>query len=70
MHAINGYLKAHLAGIGAALTLLIADLNSGTHVSAAEWLAIAGAYLGVGAITAVVPNSAKPVAPVSVKDAA
>lgn len=53
---VNKFLKAHAAGLGAAITLALADLNAG-HVSPAQWLAVAAAYLGVGAVVAVVPNT-------------
>lgn len=60
---ISPFLKAHAAGLGAAVALLIADLNSlkpGQGLTMLEWIAIAGAYLGVGAVVATVPNTPKP----------
>lgn len=54
---ISAQLKAHIAGLGAALVLLVADLNTGDHVTLAQWAAIAAAYLGVGAVTYTVPNT-------------
>lgn len=62
MNAITGYLKAHLAGIGAAVTLLIADLQAG-HVSAEQWYGIVGAYLATAAVVAVAPNTTSQVVP-------
>lgn len=56
---INKYLKAHLAGVGAALTLLISDLNSKSHLTSGDLYAIIGAYLATGAIVAVAPNTAE-----------
>lgn len=69
MNGITGYLKAHLAGIGTAITLLIADISADhgiSNVSGAEWSAIVAAALIVGGAVAVVPN----VAAVTVPDVA
>ena len=65
--SLNCYLKAHVAALGAALSLVVADLNSHNGLTATDWYGIVGAALGVGAAVAVVPNSdgapAKAVAP-------
>lgn len=53
---ISPYLKAHLAGLGAAFSLLIADLNAGGALTADKWYAIVGAFLGTAALVHVVPN--------------
>lgn len=53
-------LKAHSAGLGAAVTLLLADLDLSNHVTLHQWVAIAGAYLGVGAVVHMVPNTPAP----------
>lgn len=50
-------LKAHSAGVGAAVTLLLADLNADSHVTLHQWIAVAGAYAGVGAAVHMVPNT-------------
>lgn len=50
-------LKAHSAGLGAALTLLITDLNQAGGMTADKWYGVAGAYLGVGAVVHMVPNT-------------
>lgn len=66
---INQFLKAHAGGVGAAVTLLIADLQAnGGHLTGNQGLAILAAYLGVGAVIAVAPNS-KPAADVPADDA-
>lgn len=57
MSFVNSYLKAHLAGLGAALSLVVADLNAG-HLTLTDWYGIVGAALGVAAAVAVVPNGA------------
>jgi hypothetical protein len=57
VNLFTSYLKAHLAGLGAALALLIADLNSNVGLTAADWYGIVGAALGVGAVVAVAPNT-------------
>lgn len=56
MSAVNRFLKAHLAGLGAALSLVVADLAAGS-LTLTDWYGIVGAALGVGAVVAVVPNS-------------
>lgn len=60
---INAYLKSHVAGLSAAGTLLIADLNAG-RLTGNDIYAIVGAYLGTAAIVAIVPNTPAPAAPV------
>lgn len=60
--SIGANLKAHAAGFGAAFVLLQADLES-VHsfgaIDAKQWVAIAAAYLGIGAIVHVAPNTPK-----------
>lgn len=56
---LSAWLKAHLAGIGAALSVLIADLNTEHHITMTDWYWIVGAALGVGAVVAVAPNTTK-----------
>lgn len=56
---VTKYLHAHASGFGAALTLLLADLNSGDVLTRSDWVAIAGAYLGVGAAISVLPHGGK-----------
>lgn len=58
---VGAYLKAHAAGLGAALSLFIADLNTGQHVTGGQWLQVIGAYLGVSVVVAAVPNTPTPV---------
>jgi len=58
MHFVSGYLKAHVAGVVAALSLVIVDLNSGS-ITGADWIGIAGAFVGAAAAVAVVPNTPK-----------
>lgn len=61
---ISQFLKAHVAGLGAALTLVLADLNTGS-LTLNDWYGIVGAALGVGAAVAIAPNAVvKAVAPV------
>lgn len=61
---ISKFLKAHVAGLGAALALIVADLNTGS-LSLTDWYGIVGAALGVGAAVAIVPNAVvKAAAPV------
>lgn len=53
------YLKAHFAGLGAAVSLLLTDLHGGHALGALtgnQWIAIAGVALGVGAVVGAVPN--------------
>lgn len=53
-------LKAHAAGVSAAVALLIADLNGlkqGQTITLDQWYALAGTYLGVGAVVHSVPNT-------------
>lgn len=52
-------LKAHSAGLGAALTLLITDLNQAGGMTADKWYGVLGAYAGVGAVVHMVPNTPK-----------
>lgn len=56
------YLKAHAAGIVAAVSLFITDLqiDNGHALSGDQWIGVVGAYLGAAAIVAAVPNSPKP----------
>lgn len=68
VNKINKYLKAHLGGLGAALALLITDLNSKTHLTSGDAYAIVGAYLSVGAVVALVPNTAGTPAAAPVQD--
>lgn len=56
------YLKAHTAGLGAALTLLIEKLNYGNALTLSDWIAVASAYVGVGAVVSVVPHGGEGVA--------
>jgi hypothetical protein len=70
---ISPFLKSHVAGLGTAAALLISDiyaLKPGQNVTLLEWIAIGGAYLGVGAATWVTPNLLHPgssvIVPVSV----
>lgn len=56
MAFVNRFLKAHVAGLGAALMLVIVDLQNG-GVSLADWYGVVGAALGVGAAVATVPNT-------------
>lgn len=55
--SVNSSLKAHAAGLGAAVTLLLADLDVSNSVSLHQWVAIVGAYLGVGAAVHIIPNA-------------
>lgn len=57
MSIISKYLKAHVAGLGAALALVLADLNANGHLTMNDWYGIVGAALGVGAVVATVPNT-------------
>lgn len=57
---IGGSLKAHAAGLGAAFALLVADLaalKTGSSITVDQWVGIVGAYLGVGAVVHIVPNT-------------
>lgn len=64
MKYLTNYLKAHVAGITAALTLILADMSNnpslghGGGLTANDWFAIVGAYVGVASAVAVVPNAA------------
>lgn len=62
---INRFLKAHAGGVGAALALLLADLqfNHG-HLTLDQGYGVLAAYLGVGAVVAIAPNSKNLVADV------
>lgn len=56
---VLAYLKSHFAGLGAAATLLLADLDGGHDLGTLtgyQWIAIVGAAIGVGAVVAAVPN--------------
>lgn len=59
MNFVNKYvlafLKAHVAGLGAGLVMLGADLAAGP-VSTAQWEAVALTVIGVGGAVALVPN--------------
>lgn len=73
MTAITSYLKAHFAALGAAFVLLEADLQANTThdlgaLTGYQWLAIAAAALGVGAVVAAVPNAPAQDVPVDVPD--
>lgn len=59
MSWISSYLKAHVAGLGAALALVLADLNANGSLTLNDWYGIVGAALGVGAAVATVPNTPK-----------
>lgn len=56
MRFISQFLKAHIAGLATALSLVVADLNTGS-LTLSDWYGIVGAALGVGALVAVVPNA-------------
>ena len=58
VNLVNGYLKAHVAGIAAAVTLVITDLTNGGISTADQWAAIVVAFLAAFGLTAVVPNTA------------
>lgn len=56
MPFLKPYLKAHTAGLGAAVTLLLTYLSTGLDLDVKALAAIALAFLGVGAATSLVPN--------------
>lgn len=64
MSFVSKYLKAHAAALGAALALVVTDLNSAGGLTLTDWYGIVGAALGVGVAVAVVPNG--PAAPLAV----
>lgn len=53
------YLKAHLSGLGTAVTLFVADLqnNHGANLTGAQIVALVASALGVAAVVAVSPNT-------------
>lgn len=62
---VRPFLKAHLAGLGAAGTLLISDVNGNLNalnaVTGAQWVAAVCAAFGVGGVVAVAKNTPAPV---------
>ena len=54
---VSATLKAHVAGLTAAIALLITFLQAGQTLDLAHWAGIVGAYLGVGVATYTVPNT-------------
>lgn len=53
---VSPFLKAHSAGATAALAMLI-SFKAGVNLTADQWYAVAGTYLGVGAVVHTVPNT-------------
>jgi hypothetical protein len=66
---VHAYLKAHAAGLGAAITLILSDLDNGSLNTWAQWAAIVGAYLGTAAVVSAVPNTPLKAVEAVVKDA-
>lgn len=52
--------KAHLAGLGAAVSLWV-GLGGGTALTVQQWVAVVMTGLGVGGAVALTPNTAAPV---------
>lgn len=61
MRFLKPYLKAHTAGLGAAVTLLLTYLSTGLDLDLKALASIAVAFLGAGAATSLVPNLPVPV---------
>lgn len=57
---VQSTLKAHAAGLTAAVTLLIADLHSAHNLSnltAEQWYGIVGAFVAAFVVVHVIPNT-------------
>jgi hypothetical protein len=66
---VSAYLKAHMAGIIAALVVVLTDLNAPGGLHTADWYGIAAAFAAAFGIVAAVPNTPAPVPAPAVADA-